>query len=358
MTGLASLESWSRGARRLVDGSTRRFTTAGLVIVAALSAVGSLAAQGGRTHVLVVTGLGGEPEYAQLFRTQATAFLDAARDRWGVPESDLSWLAEDPAVAPERVAAKSTRDAVEERIEDMAAAAGADDRILLLFMGHGSGSGDDSKINLPGPDVSGADLAVWLEAFPTQTVAVVNAASASGGFIPALGGERRVIVTATRTANERWRTHFGTFFVDAFALDGADADKDDRVSLLEAFTYAKAEVERYYARDGQIPTEHALLDDNGDGEGSLEATIEGPDGALASRFFLTRAPRALAGRTADDPELAALLEKKTRLEEDIAALRARRDEMDATSYEARLEALLLELAVTSRAIRDREGGAR
>ena len=36
MTGLASLESSSRGARRLVDGSTRRFTTAGLVIVAAL----------------------------------------------------------------------------------------------------------------------------------------------------------------------------------------------------------------------------------------------------------------------------------------------------------------------------------
>jgi len=313
---------------------------------------------GPRTHVLVVTGLGGEPEYSALFRTQALTFLDAARDRWGLSEQELVWLAEDPMAAPGRIAEKGTREAVQNQLASLATRAGPDDAVLILFIGHGSESGEESKVNLPGPDVSGADVAGWLAAFPTQTVAIVNAASASGGFVPALKGARRLVITATRTTGERWRTHFATFFVDAFALDGADVDKDDRVSLLEAFVYAKVEVERYYELDGQIPTEHALLDDNGDGEGSLDPTANGPDGAMANRFFLAAASRAVAAQAASDPELAALLRKKSQLEEDIATLRARRDQMEASRYEAALEALLLDLAVTSRSIRTKEGRPR
>ncbi len=340
-------------------GSRVRWTirTATLVGVGLLASAPALVAQsaGPRTHVLVVSGLGGEPEYSELFRTQAMTFLDAARDRWGLDETETVWLAEDPTVAPDRIAEKGTREALQSQLASLATRAKPDDAILLLFIGHGGGTGDESKVNLPGPDVTGADVAGWLDAFPTQTIAIVNAASASGGFVGALKGDRRLVITATRTAGERWRTHFGTFFVDAFALDGADTDKDERISLLEAFLYAKAEVERYYALDGQIPTEHALLDDNGDGEGSMEPSATGPDGALASRFFLAAASATVAAQAAGDPELAALLEKKTRLEQEIAALRGRRDQMTADRYEAALENLLLDLAVTSRAIRDKEG---
>ena len=308
-----------------------------------------------RTHVLVVSGLGGAPEYSEQFRTEAETLLDALDSRLGGTET-VTWLAEDEAVSP-RASGRATLEAVEREVLAMAGRAGPSDAALILLLGHGSGRGEESRFSLPGPDLSGEALSMWLHAFPTQTVAVVNAASASGGFVPAIAGERRIVVTATRSPRERERTHFGGFFIDAFALDEADVDKDERVSLLEAFRYATGEVRRRYERDNEMLTEHALLDDDGDGEGSLEPSPEGPDGTLASRFFLAAAPPALAGAAADDPALAALLERKREVEEGIAALRARRDEMDEEAYDAQLETLLLELARINRTIRDGGSGS-
>ena len=307
-----------------------------------------------RTHVLIVTGLGGAPEYSEQFRTEAESLLDALDRRFGVRET-VTWLAEDAALSP-RVADRATLEAVEREVLAMANRAGPSDVALILLLGHGSGRGEESRFSLPGPDLSADALSMWLHAFPTQTVALVNAASASGGFVPAVAGERRIVVTATRSPRERERTHFGGFFVDAFALDEADADKDERVSLLEAFRYATGEVRRRYERDNEMLTEHALLDDDGDGEGSLEPSPDGPDGTLANRFFLAQAPAALAG-AADDPAVAALLARKREVEEGIAALRARRDELEEEEYDAQLETLLVELARINRAIRESGSGS-
>ena len=135
--------------------------------------------------------------------------------------------------------------------------------------------------------------------------------------------------------------------------EGADADKDERVSLLEAFSYARLEVERLYSRDNRLLTEHALLDDDGDGEGSMEPGLDAGDGRLASRFFLAAERPAVTEQAAGDPELAALLEQKRSLENAVADLSARKDDMDPGAYETELEALLLELAYTNRAIRER-----
>jgi len=309
------------------------------------------------THVILVTGLGGAPEYSDLFLAQGRSLLEAARGRWGLPEANTVWLAEAPERAPELIKGRSTREALEAEVLAAAGRAGPDDGVLIVLIGHGSGSGDESKINLPGPDVSGADLAVWLNAFTTQTVAVVNTASASGGFVAALSGARRIVVTATRSTRERERTYFGSYFVDAFIAAGADTDKDERVSLLEAFQYARREVGRRYERDHQLLTEHALLDDNGDGEGTAEPGSTEGDGSLAGGFFLASAGRGVTEAAADDPELARLLVEKGRLEGRIAALRMIKDTMDPAAYDAQLETLVLELATTNRSIREKGGGS-
>lgn len=305
-------------------------------------------------QVLIVSGLGGTPEYSELFRDQAERLIEALRERLGVAEASITWLAEDAAISP-RASGRATLEAVERELLAMAARAGPGDPALILLLGHGSGDGRSSRFNLPGPDLTAETLSVWLTAFTSQTVAVVNAASASGGFVAALAGERRIVVTATRSARERDHAHFGGFFVDAFALDDADVDKDERVSLLEAFGYATGEVRRRYEGENEMLTEHALLDDDGDGEGSLEPAAEGPDGALANRFFLAAAPASVARAAADDPEVAGLLAEKARVEEALAALRARREELSEDEYDDRLEALLVELARINRALRDPGG---
>lgn len=312
----------------------------------------------GAAHLVVVTGLGGEPAYAEAFEGLALRLLEAARERWGLPEARAVWLADDPSRAPDRIAGRSTVERLAAELEALAGRAAPADRVLLVLIGHGSARDGTSTLNLPGPDLTGERLAELLAPLGDRRVAVVNAASASGGFARPLAGPNRIVITATASPGERERTRFGSHFVEALAEEGADADRDGRVSLLEAFEYARREVARAFEAGNQIRTEHALLEDDGDGVGSREPDPAGGDGILARGFFLggPAADAAVAEAAAEDPDVAALLAEKRRLEGRVAALRAEKDELEPEAYERRLEALLLELARTTRTIRERTGG--
>ena len=110
----------------------------------------------------------------------------------------------------------------------------------------------------------------------------MNAASASGPFVADLSAPGRTVVTATRNGAEQYATLFGGYFIDALVSDTADSDKNKRVSVLEAFQFAKAEVTKAYEREGLLATEHALLDDNGDKDGSQDPSATGKDGRVAN----------------------------------------------------------------------------
>lgn len=309
-----------------------------------------LAAQ---THVIIVTGASGEPKYATTFHAAATAFADALVKTHGVPADNVIYLAENPARDPARIDGKSSKSELGKALSRVAANARARDRVLLVLIGHGSHSGADSRLNLPGPDVTAAELAVMLEPLEAMQVAVVNAASASGDFLPVLSGKNRVVITATKSSYERNETLFPQHFVSAFTTPGADTDKDERVSLLEAFVYAKREVARAYETDTRLPTEHAMLDDDGDRRGSAEPNPESGDGAVARRFIVGGARTPAAAATANAP--AALVARKSELEAQVDSLRRRKDSMAAEEYERQLEKLLVDLARVSQAIR--EGGS-
>lgn len=305
-----------------------------------------------QTYLLVVTGIGGEPQYRASFEDWGTTLVTAAHERLGLPQDRIVYLCE----APETFAGsrKSTKANLDAAVREIAARAEPEALVVLVFIGHGSAVGGTARINLPGPDVTADDLAELLARFPTQRVVVANLASASGGFVPVLSGPRRTIITATRSPRERYQTVFPRFFVRAFAVDGADTDKDERVSVLEAFEFARREVSRHYEKENRLVTEHALLDDNGDGEGSTEPGPDASDGALATSLFLDTPAEAAVAVLPDDPELRALYETRLQLEQEVARLRARKTDLDPETYEAELERLALELARTSRTIRERE----
>src|SRR4029450_11370062 len=100
--------------------------------------------------------------------------------------------------------------------------------------------------------------------------------------------------TATKSDMERNQTRFATYFIQAYASDVADADKDGRVSVLEAFDYARREVARAYESENHLLTEHAQLDDNGDHKGTAAPDAKSADGALAPRGLLGRRRADLA----------------------------------------------------------------
>jgi hypothetical protein len=285
---------------------------------------GQAAAQ---THVIVLTGASGEPAYARSFHTAAAALVDALVSKHGLARTDITWLAEDPARDAGRIDGKSSKDELSRVITRAASRNG--DRLLLVLIGHGSHTGSESRLNLPGPDLTAAELGAMLEPLRSRQVAIVNAASASGDFVPVLSAKNRVVIAATKSSSERNETLFPQHFVAAFAAAGADTDKDERISLLEAFTYARREVARVYEAGSRLQTEHAVLDDE-----------------TAARRFVVGG-RTTSGASAD----RAVVTRRDELEAQVAALRARKDSMSPADYERELERLLVELARLNQSLR-------
>jgi hypothetical protein len=303
-----------------------------------------------QTHVLIVTGASGEPKYAASFHATSSALIDALVTKHGFAADDITYLAEDPSRDAARIDGKSTKEEVGRAIARVSSRARAGDRVLLVLIGHGSHAGSDSRFNLPGPDLTAAELATMLAPLKPMQVGVVNTASASGDFLPVLSGKNRVVITATKSSYERNETLFPRHFVAAFATAGADTDKDERVSLLEAFLYAKREVAREYETETRLPTEHAMLDDDGDRRGSAQPDPKSGDGSLARRFIIGRAQVA-SSTTGEANASSALVARKTQLEAQVDSLRRRKESMPADAYERELERLLVELARVSQTIR-------
>ena len=328
----------------------RRMTGGGL-LAAALCVPAPAAAQD--AHVAVIVGLGGEPEHAETFRRWAASLVDHASGRLKIPRERILYLAEDPQQDPQRATARATKAEIQKRLPALGAAAKPEDVVFVVLIGHGTSDGKVSKFNLPGPDMTAADFSAALGGFGTKNVVFVNTASASGPFIQALAAPGRVVVTATRSAAEQFATLFGGYFIDALASDAADADKNRRVSVLEAFNAARREVARAYEQRGVMLTERALLDDGGDGEGSLEPAVNGTDGSVAAVLSLGAAADAL--ELPKDPALRTLYEERRELERRAEALKLMKATVPPAQYAAELEKILIELARKSRAIRALEG---
>jgi hypothetical protein len=285
-----------------------------------------------QTHLLVITGVPGDEEHAKKFQQWATTFIDAARKKEGVPEANITFLSDRGA----------TRPAVEKAFADLAAKAKANDEVFVLLIGHGSFDGSVAAFNLPGPDLTADDYAKLLSRFTSQRIVFVNTSSASGAFLKPLAGPGRVIVTATKTGGERNETDFPQYFVAAYSDPAADRDRNGHVSVAEAFDYAKTKVTQAFQQKGLLLTEHATLDDGGEGQ-------------LAARVFLGGGESGSTLQVdTSDPELKALADARDALDREIAALRAKKASMEQAAYDAQLERLLTELAVKTKEIRDRQ----
>jgi hypothetical protein len=244
---------------------------------------------------------------------------------------------------------RATADNVRQTLASLRNSAKPDSQIFIFFIGHGSFDGKIAKFNLIGPDLSANDYAQLINNLPAREIIVLNMASASGEFIKPLSGRNRIIVTATRSGMEQNATQFAQYFIAALGNPEADSDKNGRVSVLEAFNYASKLTAESYEQNGKLATEHALLDDNGDGAGHQKA--EAGDGVLAKTTYFDSLPQQQAG---GDTELAKLFAEQMRVEGEVEQLKARKDQMKAEEYETALEKMLIDLARLSRSIKAKQ----
>lgn len=323
-------------------------------LLLALWAVPTVATAQGTQHLLVVTGLSGEPVFATQFSGAARAIVDSARTRWGIPDSNVKWIAERAEVDARRVGGVATREGVGAAFEWLRRRSGVADDVIILLIGHGSGESAASRIALPGPDPTARDYHAWIGSLTARRVVVIVAASGSGDFVQVLSAPGRVVMTATRSAPERNASEFVIHIARALSTDEADADKDGRTTMLEAFTYARAAVVQAYASRNSILTEHAVLDDNGDRAGTSEPARTGTgDGSLARQVALTA-----RGAVPTDPRAAALLAERAVFERQLEAWKLRKPTVDAATYQRELERLLFAIATRTRDIRALQGSSK
>ena len=305
-----------------------------------------------KAFLLIIVGLAGDPEHGELFHKWGASLAEASA-KVGVSNDRLVYLVDQKGEADKLATGRSTREEIQKAIDGFAKSATAEDAVYIVLLGHGSFDGQSARFNLPGPDMNAADFNGLIKRLPTRQVVFVNAASASGPFLESLSAPGRTIITATRSGAEHYATLFGGFFVDAFTTPEADQDKNQRVTMLEAFRFAKAGVARAYDQEGLLATEHAMLDDNGDGQGSQDPTPTGADGKLAAALSLGSV--ADAAPLPDDPKLRALMLERRDLERRVESLRLLKDSMPPAKYTAELERLVTELALKTREIRTLEG---
>jgi hypothetical protein len=291
-------------------------------------------------HLLVIGGVGGDEARSAQFHKWASSVVNAAV-KSGVADANITYLAERTELDPARIKLRSTRENVTQAFTALAGRVKVNDEIVVLLIGHGTFDGKTAAFNLPGPDLAADDFSKLLAKFPTQRIAFVHTGSSSGAFIPALAGPARTIVAATRSGGERNETRFPEYFAEALSGEEADRDRNGRVSILEAFDFAKNRVAASYEKGGHMLTEHAMLDD-------------GSEGKFAASQYLAP-PRSRSVEMAQaDPKLRALVEERDTLDREIAALRQRKDQMQEAEYQAQLEKLLTELALKDRSIRELE----
>ena len=293
-------------------------------------------------HALIVTGATGGPLYAVQYREWSET-LAKTLEALKFEQARVVSLSE--GEPPDRDATAAN---VRRHLATFRRTLARDDLLLIVLIGHGTFDGVDAKFNLVGPDLESAEWAALLRAMPGRLV-LVNTAAASFPFLERLTGPRRIIISATDSVAQRFDTVFPEHFITALSDDGADIDKNARISIWEAFAFACAGVRRYYQQRGQLTTERPLLDDNGDGIGR-EAGAQGEDGSLASRTYLDEpAP----GAPPTDEVLLQLLQKRAALEAEVEELKVKKAFMQPLEYAAEFERLMIQLAKVSRDVRQR-----
>lgn len=279
-------------------------------------------------HAVIVEGLGGETQYADQFREQVEILRGASTP-----------LAAGGEIRVFR-AEGATRQAIQTYFRTLTKAVKRDDRVAVYLIGHGSFDGQEFKFNIPGPDLTGEDLKRLLDSLPTENQLVVSTGSASGSLAGMLQKESRVVITATRTGNERNATRFGGDFALAFKDPTADTDKSGSISAQEAFDFAERRVEDFFKRETRIASEHPRLEGN-----------------RAARFTVAQLSSSTPAAVSSSPERQRLADQRDALNGRVEELRLRREQMEEAAYLAELEKLLLELATVEGEIEALDGSA-
>lgn len=306
-------------------------------------------------YFMILSGSGGSPEYQSKFRSW-TQRLKTSIEKLSLRSSPEIIILAEAVEGKDNPGAPISKDAVLDTFKDISSRIVKEDTLYLFLIGHGSHLRETTKFQVPGEDLTADDFESALTAISASNIVFVNSGSVSAGFINVLSAPGRVICSATKSVREVNAPEYMEYFLQGLEDGSADQNRDDRISFLEAARQADALTQAFYVAEGLLASEHALLDDNGDGLGTKlsetrghDAQIEGGttnvvDGSLADTIFM---------KDFSFPEFVPkeYIERYLGLLDQIDELKTEKTDLDEANYKSTLEKLLIEAARAHREIR-------
>ncbi len=267
------------------------------VLLLALTLSESATAASGNRWLILMCGLPGDDEHREnlteavkLIATSASSALQVEAPRLKVVVGDetmVSDLAKELPSAP-----ICTRESVAEILQGVAKDMQPVDACWLIMLGHASYYNNRSAFNVQGRDFDAQELVGWLKPIQSQERVIFCTFPVSGMWLKPLRDNHAVTIAAT-DGSEFTATEMP--YALARVLSGkhetqelADIDKDGSISLLDLYLATNLEIHGRFKSLERLQSDHALLDDNGDGLGRELQTAylpldESPDKAITKR---------------------------------------------------------------------------
>lgn len=281
-------------------------------------------APAGVRRALIVCGLPGDEDHRKLYAGVVEKLYKELTGRYGFPAEEVlvrfggeTRPSDGPALRACR--GPSSSEGLAADVAELRKRLTPDDTLWVIVLGHGHLDGRRAYLNLPGPDPDERAFGKLFEGIKAREEVFFVTTSSSGFFLKPLAEPERIVITATEADREVNETLFPLALADVLAAPPPeiDRDKDGSISVLELYLSVVANVMQRYVDDENLPTEHAKLDDNGDGRGSelqeqyLSEELGGTagegeppklptqgDGALAARVRVGAVPAASEKKTA------------------------------------------------------------
>ncbi len=243
----------------------------------------------GQRWALILVGIPGDESHAKLFRATADAWQMWLTDSLEVPRDHVLRL-------PGEAAQALTADAIRAAVDELKTKLKPEDSLWVFTLGHGNYDGKQAWFHVAGKDPSAEDFGRWFSEVRCREQVIWLTQQNSGWFVKPLSRPGRIVIAATAADDESNETEFPHALATVLQspAEQLDTDRDEKVSVAELFTAVTREVERRFQQDKRLPTEHAQLDDNGDGQGAEDlfpkeneaAPAAKIDGALAKKVFV------------------------------------------------------------------------
>ncbi len=253
------------------------------------------ATSGTTRRALIVCGLPGDDEHRKLFAATVEKLHQALVGRYGFAASEVmvrfgarSQPGDGPALAGAR--GLSDREGIAADVDEMRKRLAPEDTLWVIVLGHTHYDGRHSHLNIPGPDLDEREFARLFSGLKAREQVFFITTPASGFFLKPLAATGRIVITATEADQEVNETFFPHALAETLAnpSEAIDRDKDGKVSVLELYLAVVTAVMKQFVSEENLPTEHAKLEDNGDGHGS----------EIQENYL----PSELGGRAGKNPE--------------------------------------------------------